>query len=42
MYAITLNINNTLSFVTELTLFVTELTLFLDFQITVPCYMGNS
>ena len=32
MYAITLNINDTLYFVTELTLFVTELTLSLDLQ----------
>ena len=32
MYAITLNINNTLYFVTELTLFVTELTLCLYLQ----------
>ena len=32
MYAITLNINNTLYFVMELTLFVTEFTLCLDLQ----------
>ena len=32
MYAITLNINNTLYFVTELTLFVTGLTVSLDLQ----------
>ena len=41
MYAIIFNINNTLYFVTELTLFVTELTFCLIYKITVLCYVDN-